>query len=69
MAFLIRLLPVQRPLSRPFSTSNRHFAETHRFINEPLTTSDGRDFYDVLGISPDATQTEIREAFYRFEFS
>ena len=33
--------------------------------NVDILTSDGRDFYDVLGISPDATQTEIREAFYR----
>ena len=26
---------------------------------------DQRDFYEVLGITPDATTTEVREAFFR----
>ena len=52
--------------ARLLSTSNRLASKVNV---EPLTTSDGRDFYDVLGISPDATQTEVREAFYRFNLN
>ena len=69
MSFLLRVIP-SRPLSclycRTFSTSlTSSNSSGRRFNDDPVITSDGRDFYDVLGISPDATTTEIREAFYR----
>jgi hypothetical protein len=48
-------------------TSTSSFSSSGGFkYDGEITTSDGRDYYEVLDISPDATQTEIREAFYRY---
>ena len=52
-------------LLRALTTSGQAF--TPKVNTASLTTSDGRDFYEVLDVNPDATQTEIREAFYRFD--
>ena len=69
MASFLRYLP-PRPLSCLSSlsfTSTSAFSSGGRLkYDAAITTSDGRDYYEVLDISPDATQTEIREAFYRY---
>lgn len=52
---------------RGICTSGSRTAGPHRKLGQdlPLVSSDGRDHYDVLGISPDSTETEVREAFFR----
>jgi len=47
------------------SSSHSKSQDERSYSEQPSSSIDARDLYEVLDITPDATSTEIREAFFR----